>query len=186
MQPYSVGGGYDRPIPRRLLEEAGLPRGSFARTKHAASILLFQGRNRMSRAARASVAAYCRRSGLYARYLAAFYPKTLWWTIGRNLYRAFQQIGRRMPEGEPRQRLGRVRDGICKSCFGIEKPVFGASHPRYTILLTWALSEVEGRYAASGRGPSAQGRDAPAMIRLSAAPIPKAAPAHRGHAREGA
>jgi hypothetical protein len=30
MRPYRVGGAYDRPIPRRILEEAGIPRGSFA------------------------------------------------------------------------------------------------------------------------------------------------------------
>ncbi len=33
MRPWSVGGTYDRPIPRRLLEEAGVARGSFADRK---------------------------------------------------------------------------------------------------------------------------------------------------------
>jgi len=33
MQPWSVGGRYDRPIPRRIVEEAGVPRGSFAERK---------------------------------------------------------------------------------------------------------------------------------------------------------
>jgi len=33
MQPWSIGGDYDRPIPRRLLEDAGLPRGTFAGRK---------------------------------------------------------------------------------------------------------------------------------------------------------
>jgi hypothetical protein len=37
MQPWSVGGDYDRPLPRRLLEEAGVRRGTFARGKRAAS-----------------------------------------------------------------------------------------------------------------------------------------------------
>ena len=30
MQPWTLGGKYDRPIPRRLVEEAGVPRGDFA------------------------------------------------------------------------------------------------------------------------------------------------------------
>jgi hypothetical protein len=30
MRPWSIGGDYDRPIPRRLLEEAGIARGTFA------------------------------------------------------------------------------------------------------------------------------------------------------------
>ncbi len=37
MDPWSVGGHYDRPIPRRILEEHGIPRGAFAREKRAVS-----------------------------------------------------------------------------------------------------------------------------------------------------
>ncbi len=39
MEPYRVGGHYDRPIPRRLAEDAGIPRGSFGVTKRAANVL---------------------------------------------------------------------------------------------------------------------------------------------------
>jgi hypothetical protein len=35
MRPWSVGGGYDRPIPRRIAEEAGLPRDRFGIHKAA-------------------------------------------------------------------------------------------------------------------------------------------------------
>lgn len=37
MQPWSVPGSYDRPIPRRLAEEAGLPRDSFGMRKKGSS-----------------------------------------------------------------------------------------------------------------------------------------------------
>lgn len=37
MQAWRVGGDYDRPVPRRLLEEAGVKRGTFARGKRVAS-----------------------------------------------------------------------------------------------------------------------------------------------------
>ncbi len=40
MRRYSVGGDYDRPIPRRIVEEAGVPRGAFAQRKLATSPLL--------------------------------------------------------------------------------------------------------------------------------------------------
>jgi hypothetical protein len=33
MAPWTLGGDYDRPLPRRIAEEAGLPRGSFASRK---------------------------------------------------------------------------------------------------------------------------------------------------------
>lgn len=39
MDPYRVGGRYDRPVPRRLAEEAGVRRGTFAVSKRAASVL---------------------------------------------------------------------------------------------------------------------------------------------------
>ena len=37
MRPWSIPGDYDRPIPRRILEEAGLPRTSFGIKKYASS-----------------------------------------------------------------------------------------------------------------------------------------------------
>jgi hypothetical protein len=33
MAPWTLHSGYDRPVPRRILEEKGVPRGSFARAK---------------------------------------------------------------------------------------------------------------------------------------------------------
>lgn len=41
MARYSVGGGYDRPIPRRIAEEAGVPRGAFGQAKKATSVAFF-------------------------------------------------------------------------------------------------------------------------------------------------
>jgi hypothetical protein len=35
MAPWRVGGNYDRPIPRRILEQAGVPRGAFGLRKKA-------------------------------------------------------------------------------------------------------------------------------------------------------
>ena len=40
MRPYQVRGHYDRPIPRRIAEEQGVRRGTFADTKKAGSINL--------------------------------------------------------------------------------------------------------------------------------------------------
>jgi hypothetical protein len=43
MRRWSVGGRYDQPISRRIAEEAGIPRGSFAVRKRAASSLIHAG-----------------------------------------------------------------------------------------------------------------------------------------------
>lgn len=43
MKPWSVGGTYDRPIPRRIAEEAGVPREWFGKKKMAVTVTLGQG-----------------------------------------------------------------------------------------------------------------------------------------------
>jgi hypothetical protein len=151
MKKYSVGGGYDRPVPRRILEDAGVPRAMVGQSKKAASILLFQGRNHLSAEARESIAAYCKREGLYHRYIVAFYPWTLWWMFGRTLYGGLRRFGRLFREGKFRHRLANSRNQICASVFHVQAPVFGARHPRYTILLTWAVSQIDSRYAVIPR-----------------------------------
>lgn len=40
MRPWSIGGDYDRPIPRRVIESAGFARGSFATSKSATAVLI--------------------------------------------------------------------------------------------------------------------------------------------------
>jgi hypothetical protein len=55
MKPFVVGGEYDEPVPRRLAEEAGVPRGSFGMEKLAASQRIHAfGLEAMSRSGRAS------------------------------------------------------------------------------------------------------------------------------------
>lgn len=49
MLPYRIGGKYDRPIPRRILEEAGVPRRLFGQQKKMVSTLIFIDRTRLSR-----------------------------------------------------------------------------------------------------------------------------------------
>ncbi|MGH9623737.1 MAG: hypothetical protein ACRD4G_05290 [Bryobacteraceae bacterium] len=43
MRPWDVGGSYTRPIPRRIVETAGVPREWFGQTKKAASVQLSEG-----------------------------------------------------------------------------------------------------------------------------------------------
>jgi len=54
---YRIGGDYDKPIARRLLEEAAVPRGSFAVQKHAVSTLVFRDDSLWSERALAECAA---------------------------------------------------------------------------------------------------------------------------------
>lgn len=43
LRPWSIGGPYDRPIPRRILEEAGIPRALFGQTKLGGAYEFIEG-----------------------------------------------------------------------------------------------------------------------------------------------
>jgi hypothetical protein len=68
MTPWRIGGSYDRPIPRRILEEAGIPRTLFGVRKAASAALHVKSAAGLSPAARADFEAY-RRS----------MPRPGWW-----------------------------------------------------------------------------------------------------------
>jgi len=42
MKPWHTGGKYSRPIPRRMIEEAGVPREAFGQYKRGSSVLWFE------------------------------------------------------------------------------------------------------------------------------------------------
>jgi len=60
MQPWSVGGSYDRPIPRRIAEQAGVPREWFGRKKAAGVYHLFD-RDGLTPAGQEDFAKFCER-----------------------------------------------------------------------------------------------------------------------------
>ena len=128
MHPYSVGGAYDRSIPRRLAEEGGVPRGSFARTKQAATVLLHrEGR-------------------------AAFAPQTV------SAIETFAAAEGRRATFARQPRTGRAQRGLIRAAYGLHvprvvrrlerrrqlavtfEPDFGA------LLFRWAVSVVRTRY----------------------------------------
>lgn len=60
MQPWSVGGSYDRPIARRILEEAGVPRELFGWKKMAGGVLPLTRVEDLTQASREDFLAFCR------------------------------------------------------------------------------------------------------------------------------
>ncbi|HUH08884.1 MAG TPA: hypothetical protein VML96_13875, partial [Egibacteraceae bacterium] len=64
MARWSVGGRYDQPIPRRIAEEAGIPRGSFATRKRAATAVIhLHGESALSRSSLELVRQFARAEG---------------------------------------------------------------------------------------------------------------------------
>ncbi len=58
MAPWRLGGAYDRPIPRRLLEEAGIPRARFGVRKAASAAIHLRSPADLSPAGRADFESY--------------------------------------------------------------------------------------------------------------------------------
>jgi hypothetical protein len=134
MKPWSVGGYYDRPIARRIAEEAGgLPRGSFATIKHAASALIHQ--DPAARMAPASVAAL--------RDFAAAEGTGLHLVARRPLRRRERFV----IKASHRLHVDRVARGLAARQWAMihHEPDQGA------VLFRWGLSVVRARYRALGK-----------------------------------
>jgi hypothetical protein len=108
MRPFSVGGDYDRPICRRILEEAGVPRGLVGQRKQAVATFFSWGPRFLSPQARAALEAYLRERGLLAgmrRELPAFQAAAIGFRIIRKSIKLLPPLER--PLGGLRDRLGR-------------------------------------------------------------------------------
>jgi hypothetical protein len=147
MANWSIGGWYDRPIPRRLAEEAGVPRSAFGIEKKAVSDLLFLssdlGDLRNETPSEAEVALPVRgrallrvRERVFAARLAA----------ARLLDRA-QKI-----KGPLRPVVRAFRRAVAP-----DSRVFEHQQPLALLRFANALSLVRRRYSAAARGGSEDG-----------------------------
>jgi len=98
MKPWRLGGNYDRPVARRILEEAGIPRGSFGTSKHLSANYRFKSVADLSPATRTAFESYRQsmpKPGLlhHSLHLAAIKLRlgcrhlaqgiqSIWWTGG--------------------------------------------------------------------------------------------------------
>ncbi|WP_395018330.1 hypothetical protein [Dongia sp.] len=160
MTPYSVGGDYDRPIARRILEEAGVPRGAFGQAKKATTLSFFGFQpglvEQLSPSTRRSIADFAWRPGLSARL-------RLW----RNEAIAILVAAVRLVE----KRTHLLRR------LGLEAPLEKVLHVLDTRnldtvetlrVLHWSMAEMVKRYTIPGDTPAA----APARAREIAALVP--------------
>ena len=133
MRPYSVGGLYDEPVARRLAEEAGVPRGTFAVQKRAASQLIHRfGVDALSPSGRASFESFAGSEAL------SHLPRRA--TI-RSRHRAAIKLAHTF-------HVDRLVAGLVERKWrGVHlEPVLGS------LLLRWAVEEIRPRYAAIARG----------------------------------
>ena len=130
MAPFRLGGRYDRPIPRRLAEEAGIPRGTFGLTKHAANVVLpVEGLDGFTARSRSSLADFAATEG---RQL----PSNRRRPFGRS-QRAAVKVAERVRARGIAARLRKRQKSLVHF-----DPQFG------NLALRWAVSVVEPRYNA--------------------------------------
>lgn len=138
MRRYSVGGLYDEPVARRLAEEAGVPRGTFAVQKRAASQLIHRfGLEALSPSGRASFESFAGSSAL------ASLPRRD--RIGRH-HRLAIRIAHAVHAD------GLVSGLVERKWRGVHiEPVLGS------LLLRWAVEEIRPRYAPLAGAASVSG-----------------------------
>lgn len=132
MKPWSVASDYDRPVCRRIVEEAGVPGDWFGQEKKAASVLLFDRRTPLPPALQADFEQWLTRHrltgpGWRARRMLVGIPRFI-----------LRQIQRLDPAGE-RPVIGRLsREGRLQR-FAFEEPMFD-------YLFPWALDRAMQKY----------------------------------------
>jgi hypothetical protein len=133
MESFRIGGRYDRPIPRRLAEEAGVERGTFAVKKRASNVLPPRaGPSALTPAARESLVRFAAADAGSARWQ----PQRPFSRVERGLMRAAERA-----HVDPiARRLQRRQAELTHF-----EPRFG------NLLFRWAVSVVSERYAEVAR-----------------------------------
>ncbi|HUP83014.1 MAG TPA: hypothetical protein VM284_02370 [Candidatus Limnocylindria bacterium] len=133
MDPFRVGGSYERPVPRRLVEEAGVKRGTFATAKRAVSVLPPRdGLGAFSAAARGSINQFAAREGR---------------GFDGRPRRPFSRYERAIMRGAQRLRLAPIADPLKRRQARLThfEPGLG------NVLLRWSVAVVSERYSAVER-----------------------------------
>jgi hypothetical protein len=143
MSAWRVGGDYDRPIPRRLLEEHGVPRGAFASEKRAITQPFWRQRASARCMSRASLADFERFRAETAAHFPLGKPQM---DLVRNARRAYYKVHRLLASVR--------RDPYAPTAHL-------AAATTEPLRFHWAVAKVLGKYEAARIGqrtPSRRGR----------------------------
>lgn len=138
MVPFSVGGGYDKPVPRRIAEESGVPRALFGTSKKAASILFHRSATALSPKSLASFREFRDHApGKGVMYLR----QSIWW-IWWQIWRSFFYANRKLKIRTPAKLIERA--------LFQNFAVYEYSSPiTADLLFLWSLGKVRERYRPS-------------------------------------
>jgi hypothetical protein len=134
MKRWSIGTEYDRPIPRRIAEDAGVPRAAFGQKKRATTALLhLHGDSAWTSPTRDAVLQYARRQKLALRTRLSYVLDAMNESSRSFAYRVLRRL-----------KLLRLAPALA------EKPVGIHSHTRLgPIPILWATECISPRYRAA-------------------------------------
>jgi hypothetical protein len=135
MAPWAIGGGYDRPIPRRIAEEAGVPRSAFGTAKKAASMLLFRDEEAQPEDSRDQAASL---SALPPAERAAI-------RLRERLFEPRLRAAYRLDRAPLRPLAHRLRDLLAA-----DPRLFEHDRPTASLEFRSALAAIRARYSAVG------------------------------------
>jgi hypothetical protein len=142
MKDFSIGGPYDRPVPRRIAEEAGVPRECFGQRKRAASVLLFRSDSYLTPASRADFQNFVKKHANLSQYLG----QTIW-SVRLLLTRIITTILRRLGLLKYKKFHQSILVGDW-SIFEHSSPIYG------DLMFLWSLEKVRMRYRLGVKGKS--------------------------------
>ena len=161
MQPWAVPGAYNRPIPRRMAEDAGVPRELFGQKKMAATVVQFAKYHDLNRALTAESLSSFRQfeSTLRGRWWgdklldlrvrAQFIASGLW---VRTLHRTTLCRQWAIERALNKPLVWRVAETLRRDRYRVEVPmywpmVYHMARPPGDALFLWGLHTVMRRYA---------------------------------------
>lgn len=141
MKAFSIGRGYyDRPIPRRIAEEAGISRHAFGQTKKAIVILVFRNQAFLKNEIRSEIQRTLKARSIFPRL--AYRVRSAIYTSERILFEFFLRSSRLLPRGRDLYR--RIFSNML--WMGRFPPYIEHSHPFNVLAFEWSLSVVARRY----------------------------------------
>lgn len=147
MKAFSIGGDYDRPIPRRIMEEAGVPRELIGTGKKAVSLLCFIDKSLMSPQTIRLIREAALKSPVHTRL------RRLRYRVGLATTSSSNRIARRLPAAL-RASYARAYAQLFRFAFGHIPAIFEHTNPDMAIAFDTAFSEMSRRYVAAVNGKS--------------------------------
>ena len=147
MKTFSIGGDYDRPIPRRIAEEAGVPRELIGTGKKAVSMLCFIDNSLMSPETIRAMREAALKSPFHTRF------RRLRYRVGLATTSSSLRFAKILPD-PLRAPYDRTYAQLFRYAFGHIPAIFEHTNPDMATAFDNAFSEMSRRYAAAVSGKS--------------------------------